>query len=172
MYRRRSRRSRHHEPVEMNITAFMNLMVILVPFLLITAVFSRIAILELNLPSSDAGQAEPDPRALQLEVIIRKDAIQVADRGKAVQVIRNNEDGYDFAGLSELMQEIKLRHPDKMDITLLLEPDIVYDDLVKVMDTVRVVRVKQNDRIVKAELFPEISIGDAPVRPPVKQAMR
>ncbi|HHH35960.1 MAG TPA: biopolymer transporter ExbD [Gammaproteobacteria bacterium] len=172
MYRRRSRRSRHHEPVEMNITAFMNLMVILVPFLLITAVFSRIAILELNLPSADAGQAEPDPRALQLEVIIRKDAIEVADRGKASRVIRNGDDGYDFAGLSAMMREIKSRHPDKMDITLLLEPEIAYDDLVQVMDTVRVAQVKRDGRMVRAELFPEISIGDAPRRPPVKQAMR
>ncbi|MBA1331805.1 biopolymer transporter ExbD, partial [Candidatus Endoriftia persephone str. Guaymas] len=37
--RRRSRRL--HEEAELNITAFMNLMVILVPFLLITASFSR-----------------------------------------------------------------------------------------------------------------------------------
>lgn len=169
---RRSRRYRHHEPVEMNITAFMNLMVILVPFLLITAVFSRIAILELNLPSDDAGQADPDARALQLEVIIRQDAIEVADRGAALRVIRNGDAGYDFAGLSGLMREIKGRHPDKVDVTLLLEPEIAYDDLVQVMDTVREAQVEQDGRLVRAELFPEISIGDAPARPPVKQAMR
>ena len=53
----RSRRGgRHHrnDTAELNITAFMNLMVILVPFLLITAVFSRLAILELNLPGSSS----------------------------------------------------------------------------------------------------------------------
>jgi biopolymer transport protein ExbD len=49
--RRRGGHRRHnHDTAELNITAFMNLMVILVPFLLITAVFSRLAILELNLP--------------------------------------------------------------------------------------------------------------------------
>lgn len=45
------RRKRMQETVELNITAFMNLMVILVPFLLITAVFSRMTVLELNLPA-------------------------------------------------------------------------------------------------------------------------
>ena len=53
---------KHHrrEAVELNITAFMNLMVILVPFLLITAVFSQVAILDLNLPSStDQISTEP-----------------------------------------------------------------------------------------------------------------
>jgi biopolymer transport protein ExbD len=47
------------ETAELNITAFMNLMVILVPFLLITAVFSRLAILELNLPGSSTEPSEP-----------------------------------------------------------------------------------------------------------------
>ncbi|MEM7805474.1 MAG: biopolymer transporter ExbD, partial [Pseudomonadota bacterium] len=53
MYRRRGGR-RSLEATELNITAFMNLMVILVPFLLITAVFSRLAILELNLPGASS----------------------------------------------------------------------------------------------------------------------
>ncbi|NIO40724.1 MAG: biopolymer transporter ExbD, partial [Burkholderiales bacterium] len=35
---------------ELDITAFMNLMVVLVPFLLITAVFSRMTVLDLTLP--------------------------------------------------------------------------------------------------------------------------
>ncbi|HED18649.1 MAG TPA: biopolymer transporter ExbD, partial [Gammaproteobacteria bacterium] len=49
--RRRWRKRRSSCPPELDITAFMNLMVILVPFLLISAVFSRITILELDLPA-------------------------------------------------------------------------------------------------------------------------
>ena len=50
---RRYRGSRSNvDTAELNITAFMNLMVILVPFLLITAVFSRLAVIELYLPGS------------------------------------------------------------------------------------------------------------------------
>ena len=54
------------EAVELNITAFMNLMVILVPFLLITAVFSRLTILELNLPALDAASEKQEKIDLQL----------------------------------------------------------------------------------------------------------
>ena len=39
-------RRRHKEAPELEMTTFLNLMVVLVPFLLITAVFSRIAISE------------------------------------------------------------------------------------------------------------------------------
>ena len=72
----RSRRgSRHIETAELNITAFMNLMVILVPFLLITAVFSRLAILELNLPGSSTEPADPQELTFQLEVTVRETRI-------------------------------------------------------------------------------------------------
>ena len=40
--RRRGGRRQQQEAAELNITAFMNLMVILVPFLLITAVFAAV----------------------------------------------------------------------------------------------------------------------------------
>ena len=65
--RRGSRRN--VETAELNITAFMNLMVILVPFLLITAVFSRITILELNLPVANE-QAQVEKERLELEIIV------------------------------------------------------------------------------------------------------
>ncbi|MCS6946778.1 MAG: biopolymer transporter ExbD, partial [Steroidobacteraceae bacterium] len=76
MLGRARRRHRRKEAEDMNITAFMNLMVILVPFLLVTAVFSRLTILQLNLP----GEAQPTTETtdeLKLEVIVRKDQIQV-----------------------------------------------------------------------------------------------
>ena len=69
-------RNRHRETVELNITAFMNLMVILVPFLLITAVFSQVSILELNLPADGTDAAEPAEPELQLEITIRGTSIE------------------------------------------------------------------------------------------------
>ena len=81
--KRRWRKSHLSEPAEVNITAFMNLMVILVPFLLITAVFSRITILDLNLPVPGSPQADRQPdetEQLQLEVIVRQNVIEVGDR--------------------------------------------------------------------------------------------
>ena len=154
----------------MNITAFMNLMVILVPFLLITAVFSRIAILELNLPAAATDQQAPRKPDLQLEVILRRDAIEVAQGGSGITLAKH--DGhYDLNRVSELLQRIKAQHPGKTDITLLLEPEIPYDALVQVMDTARVATRTEGGRQFKSELFPDISIGDAPPAP-IKQARR
>ena len=163
-YRRRNGR-RNVETAELNITAFMNLMVILVPFLLITAVFSRLAILELNLPSSSTEPADPQEElTFQLEVIVRGDQIEVGDRNiGALGVYPNGDAGYDFDALSAKLTEIKGQYPDKTDASILLEPDIAYDTLVQVMDRVRVQVEVNDDSIDRSDLFPDISIGDAPI---------
>ena len=166
-HRRKGGRRANQETAELNITAFMNLMVILVPFLLITAVFSRLAVLELNLPGSSTEPADPQEQTFQLEVIVRKDKIEVGDRNQGLLgVYPNTEEGeYDYNALSDKLSELKKRYPQKTDASILLEQDIEYDTLVQVMDRVRVEEEIDDDEesIVRNDLFPDISIGDAPV---------
>jgi biopolymer transport protein ExbD len=159
----RNRRPRRHiETAELNITAFMNLMVILVPFLLITAVFSRLAVLELNLPGASSEVSAESSQSLTLEITVRTDMIEIGDRNRGLlSRIPNRDGGYDLQAMAEKLQQIKARFPDKLDATLLLEPDISYDVIVQVIDRVRVAELVQGGSLVKAELFPDIAIGDA-----------
>ena len=161
---RRIRDRRQRETAELNITAFMNLMVILVPFLLITAVFSRLAVLELNLPAGSEQSTEQEEARLNLEVVIRTAVIEVGDRRTGIlKSFPASESGYDYQGLTAFLREVKARHPDVSEAALLLEPDVDYDTLVQVMDAVRVVAVDNDEAFALAELFPDISIGDAPI---------
>ena len=156
-------RRRQREPAELNITAFMNLMVVLVPFLLITAVFSRMAVLELNLPEPSSETSEAEEAVLNLEVVVRSDALEVGDRrtGLLRRFEADADGAFDWQGLSDYLAEVKASHPGVREATVLLEPDIEYQRLVDVMDTLRVARTGDGF----AELFPDIAIGDAP-RPP------
>ena len=166
---RRGGRRQNDDTAELNITAFMNLMVILVPFLLITAVFSRLAILELNLPGSSTEPVEPQDQVFQLEVIVRSDKIEVADRNQGLLgSYPNGDDGYDFDAVGEKLAQLKVRYPNKTDASILLEQEIPYDTLVQIMDKVRVsveIETDESDErtLVRTDLFPDISIGDAPV---------
>jgi len=127
-------------------------------------VFSRLAILELNLPGSSSEPADEQELVFQLEVIVRDDRIEVGDRNiGALGVYPNGDDGYDFAALSAKLSEIKEQYPEKTDASILLEPDISYDTLVQVMDRVRVEEEVTDKAVNRNDLFPDISIGDAPV---------
>lgn len=158
----RARILRHaHRSEELNLVPMIDIFTVLVTFLLMTAVFYRTMILELNLPGAETV-VQP-PAELQLEVVVRKAGLEVGDRNKGLLTqIPNGEAGYDLSALSEYLQRVKQKFPDRLDATLLLEPDVPYDSLVQVMDTVRVAEQEQGGRTVQAELFPEISIGDAP----------
>ncbi|MHA7835457.1 MAG: ExbD/TolR family protein [Algiphilus sp.] len=142
---------------ELQITAFMNLMVVLVPFLLITAVFSQLAVLELALPEPASESSDEPPLPPGLRVVVRADAVTVTDGGSPVQAFERADDGaINTEALGALLSEIKSRRPDDTAITLLLEPSVAYEDLVTVMDTVR---MQPDDP--KAGMFPDIAIGEA-----------
>lgn len=159
--RKLKRRSRR--PAELLLVPMIDIFIVLVTFLLMTAVFSRTVILELNLPARLAEFREP-PKGLQLEVIVRKDELVVADRNSGpLAPLPSNAAGYDFDGLSGYLQRVKAKFPEMTSATILLEPDTAYDTLVQVMDKVRVLEIDDAGQLVQAEMFPDISIGDAPV---------
>jgi biopolymer transport protein ExbD len=153
------------ETAHLEITAFINLIVVLVPFLLSVAVFTRLAVVDLSLPAQSSGAQVLKPDNLQLEVVMRANALEVGDRiGGLIKRIDSTANGYDLATLSAVMLQLKERFPDKTEASVLAEPDTSYDQLVQVMDAVRVSRSVQGRKTVTADLFPNISIGDAPVR--------
>lgn len=193
MRKRRLKREAAH----LELTAFINLIVVLVPFLLSTAVFTRLSVMDLALPAPSSGGPLDRIKAgeLQLEVVIRKDAYEVGDRvGGLIQRIDKaspapaNATGAPGAAasavpatpatladgrvalktLNALMVQIKQKFPDKTEVSVLAEPETSYDQLVQVMDAVRAAPTSRiengSPRVVMAELFPDIAVGDAPVR--------
>jgi biopolymer transport protein ExbD len=160
MSRKHHYRRRDKVTPELDMTTFMNLMVVLVPFLLITAVFSRITIAELDLPS--AQSTAPSTPSFRVEVVVRNEGLEIMDGSRVIAAIEKKGDKYDLATLSEYLVDIKTQYPDKEDASVLLEPDIQYDHLIQVMDTVRSVEMQDNGETNRFDLFTAISIGDAP----------
>jgi biopolymer transport protein ExbD len=158
---RNPRRSK--EAPDLDITTFMNLMVVLVPFLLITAVFSRVTILELSVPTAAGGSAMTQPN-FTIEVIVRKAGLELANGASVVAAFPKADDEYDMKKLSEMLIRLKSDYPQKDDATVLMEPDIEYDYLIRIMDAVREAEIPDENggESRKVVLFPKISIGDAP----------
>jgi len=150
------------KPAELLLVPMIDIFTVLVTFLLMTAVFSRTVILQLNLPASQTEFRDPPP-GLQLEVLVRKSGMVVADRNSGpLAPLPNTAAGYNYEGLTDYLKRVKAKFPEKTDASILLEADTPYDILVQVMDRVRVFETKQGLNTVQAELFPDISIGDAP----------
>ena len=158
-YKRRTKENAY----EIDVTTFLNLMVVLIPFLLITAVFSRLTIVELNLPSSarDPGNAED---SFRVEVIVREAGIEISNGTATIASIPKKDDEYDLGKLSDFMLELKLEYPRHDAASVLMETQIPYDYLIQVMDIVRSIEVPMQDteEFELYALFSEISVGEAP----------
>jgi len=155
------------EVAALEVTAFINLIVVLVPFLLSTAVFTRLAVMDLSLPAQSSNKLEQlKGNDLKLEVVIRPEALEVGDRiGGLIQRIENKDGHHDVKALNTLMHTVKEKFPETRTATVLSEPDTSYDVLVHVMDAVRAGRsTNGGPKLVRVELFPDVSVGDAPIR--------
>ncbi|MCP4063960.1 MAG: biopolymer transporter ExbD [Gammaproteobacteria bacterium] len=157
---------RHHRRLnaspELDITAFLNLMIVLVPVLLLGMVFSQVRMIELNFPGMEAGQA-PAPEEFRLVVTLIPEGIEIADSDRGlIRVLPAGQEGQDFANLRQVLRQIKTRVPDKTDMVLEVGPDIDYQTLVTAMDTVRSYPAVVAASVVEGELFPDVSLMDAP----------
>jgi hypothetical protein len=95
---------------------------------------------------------------------VRQGIIEVADRNTGLlQSLPNTAEGPDYAGLSNYLRRVKIRFPEKKDATVLLEPDIPYNTMVQTMDAMKAFDTVLDEQPVRGELFPQISVGDAPI---------
>ena len=173
-----AKRRRTHKEAELDITSFMNLMIILVPVLLLSMVFAHTTVLDLNLPdlATESQSADEDDKPNVLEVIVRQDSlavnypagVQIKDLPLKQITLENGDTqlGHDFELLTLVLQEVKRRLSDegieKRDISLLSEPNTDYQTIVSAMDAIRSYKTVVVADVVDAELFPDVSLGDAP----------
>lgn len=145
------------EVVELNITAFLALMVILVPFLLLTVVFTPHSVIET--PLTNASNTPPDTVIQPLVITLRDNTIVIDDFSGEQQTLSDDSDRYNMAQLSLAMQTLKARFPDETKARLLLDETVSYADTLDAMQAVAGWRYRINGGVKEYPLFPQISRG-------------
>lgn len=155
------RRERRRKQVgELNLVPMIDILVVLVFFLLVNS--TGVSILGINLPDANKT-AEPDPNRQPLSVILRADTLLLTEGSGELGRFGSAVSGYDFKALTERLLAVKNSRPSETRISLLVGPTVTHDDLVQTMDAVRITPA-DGGRILR-DLFPDISLGDAPPAP-------
>jgi len=172
MYDSHTRRMR--QPSGLLLVPMIDIFTVLVTFLLMTAVFARIAILQIDLPSAADGKvAEP---TFRLEVIVRKNGLELTNGNAVIATIPTVNGEYDLKTLSELALSLKRENPQVDNASILLEEEVEYDNLIQVMDAIRSTEVpeavaesnvpdaqdRSGPKPTRVALFTKIAVGDAP----------
>jgi biopolymer transport protein ExbD len=177
MYDSHLRRAR--KPAELLLVPMIDIFTVLVTFLLMTAVFARITVLQLDLPSAaDSNAAAP---TFRLEVIVRKEGLELTNGTTQIAALPTINGEYDLKTLSDLALSLKRSYPDVDSASVLMEPDVEYDNLIQVMDAIRsrempsasptgeagpedqqIAAGSGETKPTRVALFTRIAVGDAP----------
>lgn len=133
MYARRS--SRHVVDGNLELMPLMNVFVALIPMLLLSAVFIKLAVIDLSAPpAAESAAAEVSPLALAVTI---KDGYFVVegDRIQARVIARTAKDAE--RQLSDALAEIASQYPANHDIMIISQANTRYEDIVTVMDISR-----------------------------------
>jgi len=172
---------RQRKQAELLLVPMIDVFTVLVTFLLMTAVFSRITVMQIDLPSSVSTKSS-EPK-FRLEIIVRQDGFELTDGKQALGTIPKLRGEYDLNGLAERVLAVKREHPTSEDASVLSEAKVPYDELIQAMDAIRSADLPATDELVAAQavpgtpaaaagggsaqtvkvaLFTNIALGDAP----------
>lgn len=151
---------------DIDVTPFMNLMVVLIPVLLLSMSFTQISVLELKLPELGGGAGiSADPQSsLEIEVSDVGYKVYYPDNHllKSVPKVQGLEEKeFDTEQLSQVLQAVKEKVPSKKDILVRSKPHVQYQDVVTAIDTVKAYQTVVAASVVNVELFPEVSLEEA-----------
>jgi biopolymer transport protein TolR len=134
--------------VELNLVPYIDLLTCMVAFLLITAVWTQLARLSASQKGQgQAGEETPPEVQVKIVVVVSQEQFNLVV-GQDQTPIPKKGTEYDFEKLAAELKKAKDAHPDKNDVQVASEDQIVFETLIRTMDTVLTAR------------FPDISLID------------
>src|SRR5688572_28596652 len=134
---------------DLNLVPYIDLLTCMVAFLLITAVWTQLS--RLQAQQKGQGQSgEEVPPVLQVNIVelVNQEGFNVVVGQDQTPIPKKGND-YDFEELGKALNKAKDAHPDKNDVQVASEDQIVFDTLIRAMDTALSAR------------FPDISLIDS-----------
>ncbi len=158
-------RRKRADAADINLTPVMNLFVVLIPFLLLSAAFFHVGVIPTSLPSQQQGKSDATEEvdAVTINVELTPDAVHVTASNPALpaktlealgaKIPRGADGAFAEADMTQLLQVIKQRYPASDTVILLPEPGVVYRDVVRVLDVARDYEREDGEKV---PLFPVV----------------
>ncbi|MEZ4742155.1 MAG: biopolymer transporter ExbD [Bdellovibrionota bacterium] len=148
MSRKRKRKSKHDKEgpitVELNLMPFIDVFSLMTTFLLFSAVFIQIGILEVQVPflSNAAPPADDKPsRIISVKTDLTKDSIEIlTEWSEAPKDPQSYKFNHNDAGIQEMhkkLVEIRMANPDTDKLTFFVDDEIKYEEMTKVLDSIK-----------------------------------
>jgi biopolymer transport protein ExbD len=138
---------------EPNLTPFIDLFSVLVCFLLMTAAWIQLEVMPTNIEKttvadtpSDSQPPPPEEKKVQLIVDLAPNLVTLRENDKSVQIADRGTD-LDVESIKRILGEWKNRHPEKKDVILNTEANVMYGQMIRMYD------------VLVANQFPDVGIN-------------
>jgi biopolymer transport protein ExbD len=124
---------------DLDVTPYMNLFMVLIPFLVSMAVFTQLSVVDFSLPPSqtEGGEGTEENKELDISIVITSEGFRIVGTGKKLDLVQKVHGQYQFEQLRVLLKAIKFQYPSQKSVVLVMESDILYDDIIRFMDICR-----------------------------------
>lgn len=121
---------------ELNLVPYIDLLTCMVAFLLITAVWTQLARLQVQQKGQgQAGEETPPEMQVKIVILVNQEGFNLVVGPDQTPIPKKGSD-HDFEKLAAELKKAKASHPDKNDAQVASEDTIKFDTLVRAMDTV------------------------------------
>ncbi|HBQ11354.1 MAG TPA: hypothetical protein DEF51_09325 [Myxococcales bacterium] len=123
---------------EIPLVPFIDLLLCCIMFLLVTAVWNKLARIETNQqqPGQNAPMDQPQEEQIRLFVHVSPTGYGLSDTAGVRIQIDKAGDVYDQEGLREKLRDRRQQEPNRRDLIVTADDGVVYEDIVSAMDIV------------------------------------
>ncbi|HJW76001.1 MAG: hypothetical protein A2138_06295 [Deltaproteobacteria bacterium RBG_16_71_12] len=121
-----------------NLVPYIDLLMTIMTFLMMTAVWTQIAMLEVQNASGgqEAQPEEPDPnKPKPILILVTDRAVKIQEEANPdLREFNANADGYDMNGVKIELKRLKDARPDRQEVKIQSEDGVKYSNLVQLID--------------------------------------
>ena len=135
----------------LNLVPFIDLLSCCISFLIITAVWTQLARMDVTQKgqgAAGASEEKPPEPTVTLTLFIDKDGYTFSKSTGESTAIPKKGDDYDVVKLADTLKDAKTAYPDKNDIQVKSDDDVIYNNVIKTVD------------VVVSAKFPDVSLSD------------
>lgn len=120
-----------------NLVPYIDLLMTIMTFLVMTAVWTQIASLEVLNSSGNApvDPVDPDPDAPKpIFIIITPDDVKVQEEGAEIKPFTHIDGLVDKVKLTEELERLRVARPDRSEVKIKAESDVLFENVATVID--------------------------------------
>lgn len=123
---------------ELNLVPYIDLLMTIMTFLIMTAVWTQIAMLEVQNAQSGPPDSPPEEQKDPIPpilVLVTETALKIQEEGGEPREFPRGGEGFDLTAAKTVFEQLKQARPERVEVKMTAEDAVTYTDIIGIIDT-------------------------------------